>query len=242
MSEFHGRAPWKPPALIPANVMKWMGPNSVNPEEVIGWFTIPVEQYKNIACKPMVPLLCPCFWFFAPCLLCNYLSVMKTLPTVTFIITKKAIMQFAEQSGPCTALCAGGRDNKITHFDKMQAITSDNIERGACACCVVPKVSITLSTMHSTGGKHPQMVHDMIYVYCQDPDSSAAYLRHIMDEREDTIHGLQGHQKHIIIDGGGGGSGGGIADQIRALDALRDDGILTDAEFDSKKKELLAKM
>ena len=40
---------------------------------------------------------------------------MKTLPTVTFIITKKAIMQFAEQSGPCTGLCAGGRDNKITY-------------------------------------------------------------------------------------------------------------------------------
>jgi len=49
----------------------------------------------------------------------------------------------------------------------------------------------------------------------------------------------------VIVDGGGGGgssSGGGIADQIRALDALRDDGILTDAEFNSKKADLLAKM
>ena len=43
----------------------------------------------------------------------------------------------------------------------------------------------------------------------------------------------------VIVDGGGGGSRGGIADQIRALNALRDDGILTDAEFDSKKKQLL---
>ena len=48
----------------------------------------------------------------------------------------------------------------------------------------------------------------------------------------------------VIVDGGGGGgsSGGGIADQIRALDALRDDGILTDAEFNSKKADLLTKM
>ena len=46
----------------------------------------------------------------------------------------------------------------------------------------------------------------------------------------------------VIVDGGGGGSGGGIADQIRALNALRDDSILTDAEFNKKKKSLIAKM
>jgi hypothetical protein len=248
MSEFHGRAPWKSPAFIPENVMKWMGPNSVKPEDVIGWFTVPVEQHENIACQPYRQFICPCFWPCAvicfPCLAMQYCSVMKTLPTVTYIVTKKAVMQFKEDIGPCANLCKGGRDNTITHFDKMQAITSDNMENGMCVCatcCAVPKVSITLSTMHSTGGKHPRMVNDMVYVFCQDPDSSAAFLRSVMDEREDIIHGIGGHQKHVIIDGGGS-STPNITDQIRALDALRDDGILTDAEFDAKKTELLAKM
>ena len=201
------------------------------------------------------------------------------------------------------------------------------MESGACiclTCCAVPKVSITLSTMHSTSGENPRMVNDMVYVFCQDPDSSAAFLRSVMDEREDMIHGLNNHQKHVsevkqrarsqrnkgrkregkremalymhdfhhvgclidacghastldgapllhplsgqffwfffwfvletgfavrfrlqvIVDGGGGGGGGGggIPAQIKALDELRDQGILTDAEFDSKKKDLLAKM
>ena len=33
-----------------------------------------------------------------------------------------------------------------------------------------------------------------------------------------------------------------IPSQIRAIGALRDEGLLTDAEFDAKKKELLAKI
>lgn len=40
--------------------------------------------------------------------------------------------------------------------------------------------------------------------------------------------------------GSGGGAPLGVADEIRKLDALRDEGLLTDAEFDAQKRRLLS--
>jgi uncharacterized membrane protein YdbT with pleckstrin-like domain len=42
--------------------------------------------------------------------------------------------------------------------------------------------------------------------------------------------------------GGGGGQGDSIPEQIRELDELRKQGLLTDAEFDQKKQDLLDRM
>jgi len=42
--------------------------------------------------------------------------------------------------------------------------------------------------------------------------------------------------------GGGGPSGGGIADQIQQLDSLRQQGLITEAEFTAKKAQLLDRM
>ena len=58
-----------------------------------------------------------------------------------------------------------------------------------CAgCCAVPKIDITLSTMHSTGGKHPQMVNDKLSIYTEDPALGATWFREMMQNQEDHPH------------------------------------------------------
>ncbi len=47
---------------------------------------------------------------------------------------------------------------------------------------------------------------------------------------------------NIAAAGGGGGQGDSIPEQIRELDELRKQGLLSDAEFDQKKQELLDRM
>ena len=53
MSDFHGREPWTKPAAIPPFVLDRIGVNGIKPEEVNGWFTVPLESYESIACAPL---------------------------------------------------------------------------------------------------------------------------------------------------------------------------------------------
>ena len=52
----------------------------------------------------------------------------------------------------------------------------------------MPFIDITLSTLHSTGGKHPQMVNDHLRIYTENPSLGASWFREMMQTTEDRPH------------------------------------------------------
>jgi len=191
--------------VIPPFVLQRIGVNGIKPEDVNGWFTVPLESYEAIACAPNKVFMCPCFWPFAvcclPCIGMAYLSAKQTIPTMAWVTTKKSIVAFVEKKGACSKCFSAGQDNAETQFKVVQSIKANNSDTGFCiclTCCTYPALDIVLSTMHSTGGKHPRMVNDILRIPCQDPNSSAAFLRGMVDHRENMLAGLEGHEKTVI--------------------------------------------
>lgn len=240
-SPYHGR---DGASLIPA-VQEKLAANGISTDAVKGWYTIPDEFHEKIARQGCMPYACcPCILVICwPCALCTYLSTKATLPTVAHVVTKNDIIFFAEPSGPCPGCYSGGKDAKVTPLKLIQSVAADNAETGLLACCAgccaVPKIDITLSTMHSTGGKHPQMVNDKLSIYTEDPALGATWFREMMQNQEDHPHDV-----NVVtsVAGNGAAPNDDIPAQIHKLGTLRDQGLLTDAEYDSKKTELLARM
>eukprot|EP00037_Helgoeca_nana_P004383 m.45223 g.45223 ORF g.45223 m.45223 type:complete len:263 (+) comp15164_c0_seq4:70-858(+) len=153
VSPYHGRDA----ASLIQSVREKLAAQGIQDDDIQGWFTVPDEYHRDIACQPWKYFLCPLLWLHlvicSPYILAKYFSARKTLVTMAFVVTKNGVITFVENSGPCSSCYTGGKDATHIPFKNIQNVVANEKDTGCLACCSVPAIDLTLSTMHSTGGK-----------------------------------------------------------------------------------------
>jgi hypothetical protein len=234
--------------LIPESITAVLEQQGLHGGEVVAWWKIPTEYHKGVTLKPILPLLvCPCFWphavVLSPCLCAYCFCSMKTLPTVSTILTKTHIVSTMMPTGPCAICGNGGLDSKMINVNTIQGVSVDNVGT-CCADLQAPSASVTLSTMHSTGGENPGMTNDEIQIYGSEPDKIAYLMRNRAKFGVGVVEPALAapYAAQIVRAEPPAPPAGDPMQQLTQLTAMKDAGLITEEEYAKKKNDILSSM
>ncbi|CAD7945068.1 unnamed protein product [Amoebophrya sp. A120] len=220
----------------------WAHCQTYNDEPVAVWRVNP-ENY-NLCCKKVrFYFILPCLWPHAilcsPCVYFANKATNDALQGTTYILGKKNLYRIveAEVGGVC---CTTGNDSG---FEKLSSITSVGVHNQAapCACLESHGVQIAVPFVSPlsdyTGGGPPSFI-----MYVDNPDYAAGLINTAMENAQ-QLRGPQAPPQMMMQGApGGGGPAVGTKEKLKELTEMYQMGLVSPAEFESKKAELLAGM
>lgn len=122
--------------------------------------------------------------------------------------------------------CWSGKITKTVPFDRVQDVIV--VERGGkYCCCYNTEVDfIGIQTASGGAGKNGQPVYEVAVLGVKDAHGF-----------RDHVLGTKRANKGVVT--AQPTAGGGSAEKLRQLKALRDDGLITNSEFEEKRKKIM---
>lgn len=213
---------------------------------ILGIYTVSDENRKNAIKQPFACLVLPCFWPHAiccsPCICVAIQSQDAILASVVYIITDKRVYQSVDVTGGNTC-CIPGKDSGDVTLNDINGTSMDM--PGSCGgqnCCPVKQVVLGLPLGHplanAGGTKHTP--HTKMQMFVDNPEAVIALLRQAKDAYVGP--GMAAAIAPIVVPMQMARGEPDAMDQLAKLKTLFDSGVLNQAEFDEKRKELLAKI
>jgi hypothetical protein len=209
--------------------------------EIIAWTKLDPDLESTISryicCVSFGPFLfCPCFWphliIMWPCLCWAKVASENAARSQYWILTEKELRVVCLDHDTC---CVAGCSKSGI---KSQAIPLENITDAALDArgtgyanqCAGDVPTIYVDTASSTPG-----MHDAVGLGLANYEW---FIQQILDHRDAVKAGgsYQGAPAAASMDR----SGKSAAERIREITELRDSGVLTQAEFNKKKEEIVA--
>jgi len=212
---------------------------------ILGIYTVSDENRKNAIKQPFGCLVLPCFWPHAivcsPCICVALKSLDDVLASVVYVITDKRVYQSVDVTGG--ACCIPGKDSGDVTLNDINGTSMDM--PGSCGgvqCCPVKQVVLGLPLGHplanAGGTKHTP--HTKMQMFVDDPDAVIALLRKAKDAYVGP--GMGAFTQPIVVPMEMARAEPDAMDQMAKLKTLLDSGVINQAEYDEKRKELLSKI
>lgn len=239
-------------------------------EEILGLWTVSSEQAMMASCLPMMPILVlPCFWphamVLSPCLCTCFWMNKYVLEGSQTILTNQRIYRVVDSDGCCNQNQSGDLALGDINSVGNQALTP-------CGNCNVESVTLGVPYGHSLantgGGKH--RANNKLQFIVDHSDEALALIRRAKNAAPagtNNAAGVFGALQGLAA-GMGAMSATPIAnateiqmaqpveamvmardeskisvmDTIADLARLKENGVLTEAEFAAKKAELLQRL
>jgi len=215
-------------------------------ETILAVWTISDENRTNAIKQPLAMLACPFFWphaiLCAPCICACIDSQNEAMKTMVYVLTNKRLYQSLDK--PVARVCfSQGVDSGDVEFRDINSVGLDMPGAGLGQQCFPTKfVVIGLPVGHPLaklgGSKHH--LHTKMALLVDDPAEAARMIR---EAKDSASAGLA----TMVV------AGAAVApmqmerseDPVEAITKLKkllDNGAITQAEFDAKKKELLGRL
>jgi hypothetical protein len=210
--------------------------------EVIAWTQLDPDLETKLGryscCRTFGPLLVlPCFWphllILWPCMWSAATNIANTARSQYWILTEQELRIISLDHDACCipGSAKSGVNSKAIPLENITDVGLDDIGKGWVNKCAVDLPTIYVDTASSVG-------HEVTGLALANYES---FIREILDSRDAYKAGHRsGPSAMSTVDNVGITSGKSSAERIAEITQLRDTGILTQQEYDQKRKEIIS--